>query len=90
MVSDRQRQILDVGDTTSDILHGHAAEEAARRNALGMAGQTIERRLRGEEGAEASEEQERRASGGDEEEGGASDRTHDLGRRQKKLLKYGR
>ena len=36
-------------------LHGHAAEEAARKNALGMAGQTIERRLRGEEEAEASD-----------------------------------
>ena len=84
MVSDRQRQILDVGDTTSDILHGHAAEEAARKNALGMAGQTIERRLRGEEGAEASEEQERRASGGDEEEGGARDRPENGGRWQRR------
>ena len=82
------RLVHSEGDTTSDILHGHAAEEAARKNALGMAGQTIERRLRGEEGAEASEEQERRASGGDEEEGGASDRTHDLGRRQRRKRKW--
>ena len=74
MVSDRQRQILDAGDATSDVLHGHAAEEAARKNALGMAGQTIERRLRGEEEAEASEERERRESGGGEEEGGAGGR----------------
>ena len=59
---------------TADILHGHAAEETARKNALGMAGQTIERRLRGEEEAEASEEQERQSSGGGEEEGEASDK----------------
>ena len=39
-----------------------------------MAGQTIERRLRGEEGAEASEEQERRESGAGEEEGRAGAR----------------
>ena len=77
VVSDRQRQILDASDATSDILHGHAAEEAARKNALGMAGQTIERRLRGEEMAEASEEQERRESGGSEEEGGAGGRNQE-------------
>ena len=74
VVSDRQRQILDAGDATSDVLHGHAAEEAARKNALGMAGQTIERRLRGEEEAEASEERERRESGGGEEGVGARER----------------
>ena len=87
MVSDRQRQILDAGDATSDVLHGHAAEEAARKNALGMAGQTIERRLRGEEEAEASEERERRESGGGEEGIGASDRTDDLGRQQRRKRK---
>ena len=84
VVSDRQRQILDAGDATSDVLHGHAAEEAARKNALGMAGQTIERRLRGEEEAEASEERERRESGGGEEEGGASDRPENGGRWQRR------
>ena len=36
VVSDRQRQILDAGDATSDILHGQAAEETARKEALGM------------------------------------------------------
>jgi len=61
--------------TSSTLLptsRSRAAEEAARKNALGMAGQTIERRLRGEEEAEASEERERREGGGGEEEGGAS------------------
>ena len=52
-----------------------------------MAGQTIERRLRGEEEAEASEERERRESGGGEEGVGASDRTDDLGRQQRRKRK---
>ena len=49
-----------------------------------MAGQTIERRLRGEEEAEASEEQERQPSGGGEEEGEASDKPENRGRRQRR------
>ena len=35
VVSDRQRQILDAGDATADILHGHAAEETRGRTRSG-------------------------------------------------------